>query len=138
MILRPLRSLCSLCPLLALGLVSCAELRQEVFIVETINTQETHVPCVVYLEEQLQRQRPEGPELVTPQRITVTFRPRPTGSGYEGVKLGVKSVKVDQDGKVVGGLRKGDTPEYQEDSRLVYPADAPRQLFVLYRRRAGS
>jgi len=126
------------CLLGAFALASCATVRQEVFIVEAINTQEAQVPCVLYLEDQLQRQRPEGPELVTPQKITVTFRPRPTGSGYEGVKLGVKSVKVDQDGKVVGGLRKGDTPEYQEDWRFVYPADAPRQLFVLYRRRAGS
>jgi hypothetical protein len=122
----------------AFSLASCATVRQEVFIVEAINTQETQVPCVIFIDDEIQRQKPDGPELVTPQRVTITFRERQSGSGYDSVKLSLKSVKVDQDGKVIAGLRKGDTPEYQEDSRAVHTADAPRQLFVLYRRRAGS
>jgi len=122
---------------LALPLFSCASYMQREFVIDAVNTQESSVPAVVYMEDEVLVGK-ESQELRTPATITVRFKMRSDGSGVEGVKLGVKAVKVDEDGRVVQGLRHGDPSEYNEDFRSVYPGDSKRQLFILHRRRAGD
>lgn len=106
------------------------------FYVSSINTREAEVPCVVLLEDAIVTGK-EKQELRTPCRITLQFKPKRGGS-YEGVKLGVKAVQVDAEGKIIHGLRKGEASEYHEEWRQIKPTDATRQLFVLYRKRAGN
>jgi hypothetical protein len=120
-----------------LFLVSCVGQSRREFLVDAINTQEGQLPCVVLIDDEVQH-GPESQELRTPARVVIDFKLRSDGIGYQSVKLGVKAVSVDAEGKIVSGLRKGEPSDYHEDFRSVYPADAPRQMFVLHRRRAGS
>jgi hypothetical protein len=118
-------------------LTSCASYLQREFVVEALNTQEAAVDALVLLEDEVVAPA-EGREVRTPATITVRFKRRSDGAGYESVKLGVKAVKVGEEGKVIHGLRRGEASEYHEDFRALYPFDAKRQLFILHRRRAGS
>jgi hypothetical protein len=123
--------------LLGALLSACAPLPQQEFVVDTLNTQEGQIPCVVLVDDELQVGT-DGQELRTPARLAMRFKPRPDGLGYQGVKLGVRAVKLDGEGKVISGSKKGESSEYQDDFRLIYPSDPPRQLFVLWRKRVGG
>jgi hypothetical protein len=118
-------------------LSSCSAPPRTEFTVDALSTHEAALPCVILVDDEIQLDK-DNHELRTPAKVTIDFKRRSDGTGVRSVKLGVKAVKVDQDGKIVSGLRKGETSEYHEDSRAIYPGDAQRQLFLLYKRRAGS
>ncbi|MGH9363096.1 MAG: hypothetical protein ACRD2T_14390 [Thermoanaerobaculia bacterium] len=115
-------------------LVSCAGHTQREFTVEAINTSETPVACAIYVDDELQAGK-DGRELTTPARVTVRFRRRSDGEGFESVKLGARAVKLDPSGKVIHGLLKGQKSDYNEDFRSIYPTDEKIQLFILARTR---
>lgn len=104
------------------------------FRVRSINTDEEEIPCVVFRDEQLVVDETTNAPVLTPAQLKIAFPPRRDGGdGYQSVKLGVRAVELDAEGKVVGDLTEEEASPYVEDSRFVHDDDAPTQLFVLRR-----
>lgn|ERR1041385_4312128 len=113
----------------ALLLIGCVQTSQKDFYISAIDTEENKVPCVVMKDDNFYLDEKNEPVL-TPATVKVKF------GGADSVRLGVRAVQVDNDGKVVGGLREGEVSPFKEDWRAVRPEDAKNQLFVLLRNRS--
>lgn len=119
-----------------LFLVSCSSVQYQEVYVNAISTQEEELPCVILVEDEIQL-GDDNAAILTPVKIRLPFYLKNDGSGFEGTKLGVKAVKV-EDGKIIHGLNRGEESEYNTDWRSVHLGDATKQLFILYRKRVGA
>ena len=118
----------AICPL-----VSCSSVDERWVDVEVVNAKEESVPCVVYHGDMLVLNEANDP-VVTPARVKVDFAKK-RGQEYRSVKLGVRSVEVDEDGNVLRGLQTGEDVRYLEEYRAVRETDRGKQLFILRRNR---
>ena len=116
--------------LLAVLLTSCSSVYRKEFYVSAYNTEEKEMPCVVLVDDQVYLDDASEPVL-TPARVIVPFRESNDRTGFEKIKVGVKSVELDASRKIIRGLRDDDVPAYFPDSRFVQYNDAIRQLFIL-------
>lgn len=122
-----------LIPLLCVVCVSCVSARKIHSSIETLNSAEESVPCVVFENDEMLLSEENMP-VVTPAKVEIEasrFSQRGRGSGH--VRLGVRPVKLIPDGKVVGGLSSGESLPYLEERRSIAENDATKQLFILRR-----
>jgi len=119
----------------ALLLVSCATERTGAFRVNAFDTEEKAVTCVIFLNDEVLLDDKSQEPIRTPAEVKIQFREKAEGSGFESMKLGVRAVEVDGEGKIVRGLREREDSPYIEDSRSVYPNDARQQTFFLRKNR---
>ncbi len=112
---------------------SCNLARKRTYSVRVINVSQDAVDCVVVVDDQLHVDDSNEP-VRTPADVTLTFEYDDTREAYRSMKLDVKSILLDDEGKIVQGLREGETGPYLEDSRSVHYDDAKVQLFILRRR----
>jgi ketosteroid isomerase-like protein len=114
---------------------ACATRHAREFLVETINSSEENVPCVIYLDDALLVD-PEQMPILTPAPVHLVFE---DAGEARKPRLRVRAVKLGADGKVVGGLGendKGDASPYHEELRYVRHDDARKQLFILRRNKS--
>jgi hypothetical protein len=114
-------------------LVSCSSPRQQSFYITAMDTEEQAVPCLILSEDHVILDKNNEP-IRTPANLKLTFRK--DSSGYEGLKLGVRPVQVDEKGDIIRGLRDSDELPYREDWRTIYPSDAKRQVFVVLKNKS--
>ena len=119
----------------ALLLVGCATDRAVKFHVTTMDTEEKPVTCVIFANDELVLDEKSQDPLRTPVDVKVQFREKTDGPGFESVKIGVRAVEIDKDGKIVKGLREREESPYIEDARSVYPTDSRQQTFFLRKNR---
>ena len=121
-------------PFLAVLCASCAGERVVEYRVVAIGSEETELPCVVFRDDEVVLDKKSNEPVVTPATVKVTFKEKDDGSGgYAGVKLGVKAVTLDPQGKIQSGAKDEEPSPYLEDSRYLYWQDSRAQLFVLRR-----
>jgi len=111
-------------------LVSCAAVRLEEFSVSAINVEEKPVACAILKDDEFLL-TPAGEHVRAPAKVKIPFQKEKDGAGYASVKLGVKAVVVDEEGKITHGVRDRERSPYVEQSRHIYPHDPKRQLFIL-------
>ncbi len=111
----------------ALLLAACASAPPARFRVEAMDTEEKGVPCVVLADDQVLLDEKTSEPIRTPADVAIAFRQG--GKSAEAVKLGVRAVQVDADGKAK--VREAEDAPYVDDWRMVYPKDPKRQVFFL-------
>lgn len=121
--------------LIAVSAFSCASTYKEKFYISAIDSNEKELTCAVLLENEPALNE-KNETVCTPAWVEIPFVERVDGRGYEGVKLCVRFVELDAEGKIVRGAKEGEQANYFEDSRVLYPKDAKRQLFVLRRNKS--
>ncbi|MBI4585437.1 MAG: hypothetical protein HY717_15600 [Planctomycetes bacterium] len=114
--------------------VSCGPLQKE-FYINAINTQEEKVVCAILQEDEVLYDK-NNQAILSPATVILTFKMKSDGSDWEKIKIGVKAVEKDAEGKVIRGLKQEEESPYLEDNnsfRYVQPNDARTQLFILRR-----
>ena len=118
---------------------SCSGPQPISFRVAAINTDEEEVPCAILIDDQVVVDNGTNEPIRTPAQIPIEFpEAKDGGEGRAGVKLGVRAVALDPQGKVLTGLKEGESSPYTEDSRFVYPDDGRSQLFILRRNKEAG
>jgi hypothetical protein len=126
-------------PLAALLCASCASMEETEFYVEAINTDTEKVSCIILRDDELVLDNATNDYVKTPATVWVRFHEDRDGDGkYDGVKLGVRPVVIDAQGKIIQGTKEADPTPYLEDSRHVYSNDAKTQLFILRRNKNSA
>jgi hypothetical protein len=108
--------------------ISCGPIQRQ-FYVNALDTQETEISCVILVNDEILPSAEEP--FLTPHTIDLTFNKKRDGSDYESIKLDVRAVELDSDGKIVRGIREGEASPYLGEPRYLYCNDAGKQLFFL-------
>lgn len=112
--------------------VSCSSVKYSTFNVSSINSGKETIRSVVIVNDEVYK-TPDGQVVITPAEVRVPFEiDRNTGL-FRTVKIGVRAIVEDEDGRISRGLEESDELPYYPKSRAYYHNDPYKLLFVLVR-----